>query len=142
MDKLYSVTHSAELVGVTRRQVDYWIKIGLVEPTQTVSRGKAGKTYLFDFDGLFQMRILAALISSGVSTQALRKMTEVDNETRDSLKLYIDFMLEKFKRGDLDEFKLLMEHGFFTINLRRLHHELRDLAHEQLAFWEAEELNK
>lgn len=148
MEGYYSAVDAARIAFVTRRQLDYWVEVGLVEPAITAPRGKAGTVKLFDFDNLFQLRILRALVNAGFSVQALRRITEDDYTDREKaipeerpiisssrsepVKLDLAGIVESFKKGFYDrEFTVLTEHGIVLIDLSDIYRLLKaDLAEE------------
>jgi len=152
VEDYYSAVDAAKLTGITRRQLDYWVELGMIKPAITAPRGKAGSVKLFDYDGLFKLSILGGLIKSGFSIQALRKITEDDfrgtppekrpnwwstrsgpNSTAESsyVKLNLDAIIEAYKEGDLDNWRLLTEHGILYFSLERLDSKLRKKVAEQ-----------
>ncbi len=73
MINYYSITDAAKLAGITRRQADYWAKIGLVEPAVIARRGNAGTIKLYNFEAIYYLSLAKKLINRGMSVQALRK---------------------------------------------------------------------
>ena len=141
MESYYSAVDAAQITGITRRQLDYWVELGMIEPAITAPRGKAGSVKLFDFDGLFKLSILGVLIKSGFSIQALRRLTEDDYDdqekavpekrpilqsSRSLVKLDLDSIIEKYKKNEFDNLKVLTEHGFLAFSLLSLEEELRE----------------
>jgi DNA-binding transcriptional MerR regulator len=59
-------------VGITYRQLDYWDKTGLIRPTIQKARGK-GSRRVYSFEDLVELRVVARLLSVGVSLTAVRK---------------------------------------------------------------------
>ena len=145
MEGYYSAVDAAKLAGITRRQLDYWVSIELIEPAITAPRGKAGTVKLFDFDNLFQLRILKALMDAGLSIQALRKITEDDYNDRmeaapivksrinEPVKLNMTGIIESFKRSGYDDFiEVLTERGFLRLDLAAIYEELRQAVPEEV----------
>jgi uncharacterized protein (DUF433 family) len=52
---------AARLAGVTLRQLDYWREIGLIEPAIMRRMSPRNEVRLYDFTGLVELRIVAAL---------------------------------------------------------------------------------
>ena len=52
---------AARLAGVTVRQVNYWRQIGLIEPAVARRISVRNEVRLYDFTGLVEVRIVAAL---------------------------------------------------------------------------------
>jgi len=147
MESYYSAVDAAKIANITRRQLDYWTEIGLVEPAITAPRGKAGTVKLFNFDGLFQLRILRALLDAGFSIQALRRIAEEDRGSLDAecnlsrfqdyvvsssrekgapVKLDMAGIIEVFRQGGFYNNNLLVlsESGLIKIDLKAMCEEL------------------
>lgn len=71
---------AARLAGVTVRQVNYWREIGLIEPAIARRISARNEVRLYDFTGLVELRIVAALRAK-LSLQHIR---EVINRLRAS----------------------------------------------------------
>lgn len=61
-----------KLVGISYRQLDYWDKTGLIRPTLQRAKGK-GSRRIYSFDDLVELRVVARLLSVGVTLTAVRK---------------------------------------------------------------------
>ena len=57
--------------GITYRQLDYWARTGLVEPTVRSATG-SGSQRLYGFRDILILRIVKRLIDTGVSLQNIR----------------------------------------------------------------------
>lgn len=68
----FSADVSRKLVGITYRQLDYWDKTGLIRPSVQKARGK-GSRRVYSFEDLVELRVVARLLSVGVSLTAVRK---------------------------------------------------------------------
>jgi len=149
MEGYYSAVDAAKLAGITRRQLDYWVSIELIEPAITAPRGKAGTVKLFDFDNLFQLRILKALMDAGFSIQALRKITYDDYDDQEKnvpekrpfavssksepVSMDMQAMVETFY--DSKEFKkltVLTPEGLIRLDLATIYEELRQAVTEEV----------
>lgn len=62
--------------GITYRQLDYWARTGLVEPTVRATAG-SGTARLYSFKDILLLRIIKRLLDAGVSLQQIR--TAVDH---------------------------------------------------------------
>jgi DNA-binding transcriptional MerR regulator len=63
------------IVGITYRQLDYWARTGLVEPSLRKAEG-SGTQRLYAFDDVVRLRVVKRLLDAGVSLQKVR--TAVD----------------------------------------------------------------
>ena len=64
-----------KIVGVTYRQLDYWARTGLVEPSVRKAGG-SGTQRLYSFDDVVRVRVVKRLLDTGVSLQKVRLAIE------------------------------------------------------------------
>ena len=57
--------------GITYRQLDYWARTGLVEPTVRGAKG-SGSQRLYSFRDILLLKIVKRLLDTGVSLQQIR----------------------------------------------------------------------
>lgn len=57
--------------GITYRQLDYWARTGLVEPTVRVAHG-SGSQRLYSFRDILVLKVVKRLLDTGVSLQNIR----------------------------------------------------------------------
>ncbi|OKL50097.1 MerR family transcriptional regulator [Boudabousia marimammalium] len=62
---------ACKAVGITYRQLDYWTRSGLVEPSVRDSSG-SGTQRLYSFRDLLFLKVVKRLLDSGVSLQQIR----------------------------------------------------------------------
>jgi DNA-binding transcriptional MerR regulator len=62
--------------GITYRQLDYWARTGLVEPSIRTAHG-SGTARLYGFRDILVLKIVKRLLDAGVSLQNIR--TAVDH---------------------------------------------------------------
>ena len=60
-----------KIVGITYRQLDYWARTGLVNPSVRQAEG-SGTQRLYSFDDIVQLRVVKRLLDTGVSLQRVR----------------------------------------------------------------------
>jgi DNA-binding transcriptional MerR regulator len=58
-----------DLLGLSRRQLQYWAKTGLIEPSERTPGGH----HRYSFDDLVALKATKRLIDAGVSVQKIRK---------------------------------------------------------------------
>ncbi|MTV26850.1 MerR family transcriptional regulator [Nitriliruptoraceae bacterium ZYF776] len=63
------------IVGITYRQLDYWARTGLVEPSLRRAEG-SGTQRLYTFDDVVRLRVVKRLLDTGVSLQKVRVAVE------------------------------------------------------------------
>lgn len=57
--------------GITYRQLDYWARTGLVEPTIRIAHG-SGSQRLYSFRDILVLKVVKRLLDTGVSLQNIR----------------------------------------------------------------------
>ncbi len=57
--------------GITYRQLDYWARTGLVEPSVRAARG-SGTQRLYGFRDILVLRVVKRLLDTGISLQQIR----------------------------------------------------------------------
>jgi len=58
--------------GITYRQLDYWARTGLVEPTVRPARGAPGSQRLYSELDVVLLRVIKRLLDAGISLQQIR----------------------------------------------------------------------
>lgn len=71
IDAGYSGKRTAEIVGISYRQLDYWARTGLVDPTVRSATG-SGTQRLYSFKDILLLKIIKRLLDAGVSLQQIR----------------------------------------------------------------------
>lgn len=71
VSRYYRSRDVIRLSGITYRQLDYWIRIGIIKSSGRNSAGK-GNPRLFTFRDLVEVRTAKRLIDCGMKLQALR----------------------------------------------------------------------
>ncbi len=67
----YSGQRTAEIVGITYRQLDYWARTDLVRPSMADARG-SGLRRRYSYRDLLQLRVIKALLDAGIRLQLIR----------------------------------------------------------------------
>ncbi|EEJ54118.1 MerR family transcriptional regulator [Mobiluncus mulieris] len=62
---------ASKAAGITYRQLDYWARTGLVEPTVRNARG-SGSQRLYSFRDILLLKVVKRLLDTGVSLQQIR----------------------------------------------------------------------
>ena len=70
-DAGYRAPVVAKLGGITYRQLDYWARTGLVEPSLRTARG-SGSQRLYNFRDIVTLKIVKRLLETGVTLQQIR----------------------------------------------------------------------
>ena len=61
--------------GITYRQLDYWARTGLVEPTVRGASG-SGTQRLYSFRDILLLKVIKRLLDAGVSLQQIRRAVQ------------------------------------------------------------------
>ena len=64
-----------KIVGITYRQLDYWARTRLVEPSVSPAKG-SGTQRLYSFTDIVHLRVIKSLIDAGVSLQQTRRAVD------------------------------------------------------------------
>ncbi len=68
----FSSKRTAEIAGITYRQLDYWAREDIVRPSLTRASG-SGSRRLYSYRDLLELRVIKTLIDSGIKLQQVRK---------------------------------------------------------------------
>jgi DNA-binding transcriptional MerR regulator len=71
----YRVPEVCRVVGISYRQLDYWARTGLVNPS-VKEAGGSGTQRMYSFQDLVQLRVIKKLLDAGVSLQRIRKAVD------------------------------------------------------------------
>ena len=74
-DAGYRAPVVAKIVGITYRQLDYWARTGLVEPSLRTAAG-SGSQRLYNFRDIVTLKIVKRLLETGVTLQQIRTALE------------------------------------------------------------------
>lgn len=72
----YKGATACTVAGITYRQLDYWARTGLVEPTIRQATG-SGTQRLYSFQDVLVLKVVKRLLDTGVSLQNIR--TAIDH---------------------------------------------------------------
>ena len=72
------------IVGITYRQLDYWARTGLLQPSISEARG-SGSQRRYSYSDLVQLKVIKRLLDSGVSLQAARRAIDCLRSSGDDL---------------------------------------------------------
>src|SRR5436190_8915115 len=66
---------ACKAAGITYRQLDYWARTGLVEPTVRPATG-SGSQRLYGFRDILVLKVVKRLLDTGISLQQIRAAVE------------------------------------------------------------------
>lgn len=68
----YRVTTACQVAGITYRQLDYWARTKLVQPSIRTAKG-SGSQRLYSFRDILVLKIVKGLLDTGISLQNIRR---------------------------------------------------------------------
>ncbi|MDQ3645884.1 MAG: MerR family transcriptional regulator [Actinomycetota bacterium] len=75
----YRGPQTCKIVGITYRQLDYWTRTGLVQPSVQEAKG-SGTQRLYSFNDLLQLKVVKSLTDAGASLQKIRQAIDYVRE--------------------------------------------------------------
>jgi DNA-binding transcriptional MerR regulator len=79
----YSGTRVAKIVGISYRQLDYWARTGLIEPSLTPAAG-SGSRRAYTYRDLLELRVIKSLLDAGIKLESVRLVFEYLREHGDT----------------------------------------------------------
>ena len=73
MEDGFSGTRTAEIVGITYRQLDYWARTDLVRPTVADASG-SGTRRAYSYRDLLELRMIKNLLDAGIKLESVREV--------------------------------------------------------------------
>lgn len=81
----FSGTRTAEIVGITYRQLDYWARTDLVRPSLSDAKG-SGSRRLYSYRDLLELKIIKQLLDAGIRLETVRDVfTELRSRVGDDV---------------------------------------------------------
>ena len=71
----FSGKRTAEVVGITYRQLDYWARTDLVRPSLADARG-SGTRRLYSYRDLIELKVIKTLLDAGIKLESVRDVFE------------------------------------------------------------------
>lgn len=71
----YRGPQACKIVGISYRQLDYWTRTDLVQPSIQPAQG-SGTQRLYSFNDLLQLKLIKSLTDAGASLQKVRQAIE------------------------------------------------------------------
>jgi DNA-binding transcriptional MerR regulator len=62
-------------VGITYRQLDYWARTGLLQPSLAEAKG-SGSRRVYSYSDVLELKVIKQLLDAGVSLQSARRAVE------------------------------------------------------------------
>ncbi|MCY4067558.1 MAG: MerR family transcriptional regulator [Acidimicrobiaceae bacterium] len=67
----YSATLTAEVVGITYRQLDHWARTGLIAPSLADAAG-SGSRRVYSYTNLLELKVIKRLLDAGIKLNKIR----------------------------------------------------------------------
>lgn len=71
----FSGTQAAKVVGISFRQLDYWVRTGLVTPSVRDDED-SGTGRRFSYRDLLELRVIKTLLDAGIKLESVREVFE------------------------------------------------------------------
>lgn len=71
--KGFSGAKTAEIVGITYRQLDYWARTDLVRPSLEDARG-SGTRRRYSYRDLLELKVIKSLLDAGIKLETVREV--------------------------------------------------------------------
>lgn len=71
----YRAPHVCKLAGITYRQLDYWARTELLQPSLRAAEG-SGTQRLYSFSDLVELRVIKGLLDAGLHLRKVREAVE------------------------------------------------------------------
>src|SRR5829696_6732231 len=81
-DEGYSGQKTAEIVGITYRQLDYWARTDLVRPSLVDAKG-SGSRRRYSYTDLLELRVIKSLLDAGIKLENVRDIFSYRREHLD-----------------------------------------------------------
>ncbi len=88
----YRAPQVCKLVGITYRQLDYWARTGLLEPSLQQAKG-SGSQRLYGFSDVVQLKVIKRLLDAGMSLKKIRQAVQILQSTLASDRPLMDVTL-------------------------------------------------
>ncbi len=69
----FSGRRTAEIVGISYRQLDYWARTDLVRPSLAEARG-SGSRRLYSYRDLLELKVIKTLLDAGLKLESVRQV--------------------------------------------------------------------
>ena len=73
IEESYSGKRTAEVVGITYRQLDYWARTDLIRPSLSDAAG-SGSRRSYSYKDLLELRVIKTLLDAGIKLESVREV--------------------------------------------------------------------
>ena len=110
----YSGHRTAEIVGITYRQLDYWARTHLVRPSMTDAHG-SGSRRRYSYRDLLKLRSIKALLDAGIRLQLVRDIFGYLEDTLEEDVTQVNLVIQ----GSGSEISVMVQQGEEIVDLLR-----------------------
>jgi len=122
----YSAKFTADVVGITYRQLDYWARTGLITPSRAQATG-SGSRREYSYDDLVRLKVIKRLLDNGIKLEKVRAIFDyIRNELHEDISsagLVIDGANAAIVRGQ-DELIDALQRGQGVLPLSNIGREV------------------
>ncbi len=68
----FSGKRTAEIVGITYRQLDYWARTDLIKPSMADANG-SGSRRQYSYRDLLELKVIKSLLDAGIRLEQVRR---------------------------------------------------------------------
>lgn len=72
IDEGFSGRRTAEVVGITYRQLDYWARTDLIRPSLADAKG-SGSRRRYSYRDLLELKVIKSLLDAGIRLESVRE---------------------------------------------------------------------
>ena len=73
LQECFSGRQTAEIVGISYRQLDYWARTDLIRPSLTDASG-SGSRRRYSYQDLLELRVIKTLLDAGIKLESVREV--------------------------------------------------------------------
>jgi DNA-binding transcriptional MerR regulator len=117
----FSGTRTAQIVGITYRQLDYWARTDLIRPSLADATG-SGSRRRYSYRDLLELRVVKKLLDAGISLERVREVFAYlrDRAERDIISAHLVISGKSVLLCDGDQLVDVVQRGQGVLNLLSL----------------------
>ena len=117
----FSGTRTAQIVGISYRQLDYWARTNLIRPSLADASG-SGSRRRYSYRDLLELRVVKKLLDAGISLERVREVFAYlrDRADRDIISAHLVISGKSVLLCDGDQLVDVVQRGQGVLNLLSL----------------------
>jgi DNA-binding transcriptional MerR regulator len=117
----FSGTRTAQIVGISYRQLDYWARTDLIRPSLADASG-SGSRRRYSYRDLLELRVVKKLLDAGISLERVREVFAYlrDRADRDIISAHLVISGKSVLLCDGDQLVDVVQRGQGVLNLLSL----------------------